>query len=349
MTGAVGGDAYGAGGSGPAGGPGPVGAPAQAGPFGAGDDAWTSQVEARLLQLAVADSPFVTDAAQHLLVAGGKRLRPQLVRLAAQFATDVDEERLVRAAAVVELTHVASLYHDDVIDEATLRRGVDSANAHYGNSVAILTGDFLFARASSVVATLGQAFVARQAETFARMVQGQIAELKGAGDGVDPMAHYLSVLADKTAALIATSAVFGGMVAGLDPALCGALDRFGEALGMAFQLSDDLLDITSDTIGKLAGTDLRQGVATLPLLLLQRSADADDRALAASLQPGMTDAAVRTAVAALRGHPVLALARGVIDGYADQARTECTFLPAGPGRDALSALVDEVTNRVSAA
>ena len=301
--------------------------------------------EQRLMDAAVAGNPFVTGAAQHLLAAGGKRLRPQLVALAAGLGSP-DEERLIRAALVVELTHVASLYHDDVMDEATLRRGVTSANAHYGNSVAILTGDFLFARASAVVATLGVDFVARQADTFARMVQGQIAEFKGAPDGTDPMRHYLGVLSDKTASLIATSAVFGGMVAGVDEAGLAALDRYGEALGMAFQLADDLLDITSDVDGKRAGTDLRQGVPTLPLFLLRVSGDPDDQALAASIGPGMTDDAVAASVAALRVHPVLAQASDVVGGYAAQARAELAALPEGAARDRLAALVADVTGRV---
>ena len=312
--------------------------------------AWLARFETRLLDIAQADSPFVTEAARHVLAAGGKRLRPLLVELSAQLGADVvDDERLDAAALVVELTHVASLYHDDVMDEAVLRRGVASANARYGNSVAILTGDYLFARASSLVATLGVDYVQRQADTFARMVQGQIAELKGPVGGADPMHHYLRVLSDKTAALIATSAVFGGMVAGLDQADLERLDRFGEALGMAFQLQDDLLDITSDTAGKRPGTDLRQGVATLPLLLLRRSQHDPDKALVASIKPGMTDEAVADIVAALRVHPVIDQARDVIAGYAADAEAELNGLPASTGKARLMALVSDVAGRMRAA
>jgi len=309
---------------------------------------WMRRVEERLSDVAVAQSPFVTETAHHVLAAGGKRLRPLLVALTAELGNGPLDDRADVAALVVELTHVASLYHDDVMDEAVLRRGVDSANVRYGNSVAILTGDYLFARASSLVATLGPAYVGRQADTFARMVQGQIAEYRGAQPGEDDMRHYLGVLSDKTAALIATAAVFGGMVAGLDEPMLQRLDRFGEALGMAFQLHDDLLDITSDSAGKRPGTDLRQGVATLPLLLLRRSDDQSDKTLAASIDKNMSDADVKATVAALRAHPVIDEARTVIARYADEAESELSGLPAGPAKDSLVTLVAGVTGRVRA-
>jgi len=306
--------------------------------------AWLARVEAKLLAITEAESPFVTEVSHHILAAGGKRLRPLLVDLTSKIGDgSVDQDDLDRAALVVELTHVASLYHDDVMDEAVIRRGVESANLHYGNSVAILTGDYLFARASALVATLGTDFVALQAETFARMVQGQISEFRGPASGDDEMDHYLKVLSDKTAALISTSAVFGGMVANLDRPVLAALGRFGEAMGMAFQLHDDLLDITSDASGKSPGTDLRQGVATLPVLLLKRSDDPSDKRLLASLSAGMTDNEVAGAVAALRANPVLEQARQVVAGYARQAETELEILPECPAKDALVALTAEMT------
>jgi len=314
------------------------------------DGSWLQRVEAQLEAVVVTDSPFVTQAAQHVLLAGGKRLRPLLVGLAAEFgAAPVDEQRLIDAALVVELTHVASLYHDDVMDDAVMRRGEPSANAHFGNCVAILTGDYLFARASRLVAGLGPAFVARQADTFARMVQGQIAEFKGPGPDDDPMAHYLAVLDQKTASLIAASAVFGGMVAGLGLAEIDALDRFGEALGVAFQLHDDLMDILSDEAGKRPGADLRAGVATLPLLLLAESDQPADKALLASVSADMTDDDVAVALAALRAHPVIEQARAIVDGYAVRAKAELAKLPDLPPKQALSGVIDDMTSRVRAA
>ena len=160
----------------------------------------------------------VTEAASHIISAGGKRFRPLLVVLASQLLPGAASDRIDRAAIVMELTHVASLYHDDVMDEAAVRRSVDSANARWDNTVAILVGDYLFSRASSTVATLGTEYVALQAETFARLVQGQIAETRGPLPGVDRLQHYLDVVADKTGSLIAASARFGGMV-------CGASDE----------------------------------------------------------------------------------------------------------------------------
>jgi len=198
------------------------------------------------------------------------------------------------------------------------------------------------------VATLGPAFVARQADTFARMVQGQIAEFRGPAAGMDPMEHYLGVLADKTAALIATSAVFGGMVAGLDDDALTALDNFGHTLGVAFQLHDDLIDIMSDNTGKRPGTDLRQGVSTLPLLMLARSDDPSDQALVAAVGTGLDDEALAAALAALRVHPVIAEARQVIVEYANRAKAELTKLPDGPAKSALAALVDDMTTQVVA-
>jgi len=302
-----------------------------------------------LQQIVVSDNPFVTQAAQHVLRAGGKRLRPALVYLAASFGdAPADESRLIDAAMVVELTHVASLYHDDVMDRAEMRRGMPSANAHFGNSVAILTGDYLFARASKLVAALGPVYVARQADTFALMVQGQIAEFKGVEPGADPMDHYLAVLDQKTASLIATSAVFGGMVAGLDQPSLDALDRFGSALGLAFQLHDDLMDIMSDTAGKTPGTDLRQGVVTLPWLLLARSDAPEDKALVAAVGSDLSDEDIAAAVSALRVHPVMERSREIIVDYADQAKAELAKLPQGAANQALAGVVDDMTNRVRA-
>ena len=172
-------------------------------------------VEEELSRQAGADTPFVTEAANHIISAGGKRFRPLLVTLCSQFGKPVADVDLVRAAVVMELTHVASLYHDDVMDEASIRRGAESANSRWGNSVAIMVGDFLFARASETVAKLGTEYVALQARTFSRLVQGQIAETRGPQPDEDPLEHYLQVVSDKTASLISAAAVFGAMVLSL--------------------------------------------------------------------------------------------------------------------------------------
>ncbi|MDN5557905.1 MAG: polyprenyl synthetase family protein [Ruaniaceae bacterium] len=213
--------------------------------------------------------------ASHLAEAGGKRLRPMLALLGAQLGTGVNEE--VRQAAVaVELTHLATLYHDDVMDSAPLRRGALAAHQVWGNSVAILTGDLLFARASRIVAELGPEAVKLHAVTFERLCLGQLHETMGPLEGVDAVEHYIDVLADKTGSLIAASARYGAMFADSDPAYVVVMERFGEKVGIAFQLADDVIDLESDSAvtGKTPGTDLREGVDTMPILLLRVAAEA---------------------------------------------------------------------------
>ena len=204
-----------------------------------------ARVEAALTDAVGSEHAFIREAAGHLMSAGGKRFRPMLALLAAQLG-DPDAPGVTESAVVCELTHLATLYHDDVMDEASVRRGAPSANSRWSNSIAILTGDLLFARASDLLADLGPEAVRIQARTFERLVTGQIRETVGAQAGDDPVAHYLEVLADKTGSLVATSARFGASFAGVDVELVRALTAFGEEVGVAFQLSDDLIDIVSE-------------------------------------------------------------------------------------------------------
>ena len=309
-------------------------------------------VESALLRVASADSPMVTEAAQHVIAAGGKRFRPLLVVLSAQLdppgspaALAAVETDVVRAALVVELTHVASLYHDDVMDEARLRRGSASANARWGNSVAILVGDFLFARASEVVAELGPDYVRLQARTFARLVQGQIAETVGP-NGTDPLEHYLGVVADKTGSLIAASAEFGGMVAGAPADVLAALRAYGEEIGVVFQLSDDIIDIASDATGKTPGTDLREGVSTLPTLLARSSTEPADERLRGLIAGKIDDPDdLAEALALMRAHWSLSRARDEVARRADVAKGYLAPLPDGDAKQALLALCDQVVRR----
>lgn len=304
--------------------------------------------EERLVATAVAGSPFVTEASRHIIAAGGKRFRPLLVFLAARFGGAVDHDDLMRAALVMELTHVASLYHDDVMDMADLRRGAPSANRLWGNSVAILVGDYLFARASTTVAELGVEYVALQAETFARLVQGQIAETKGPGPDEDPLAHYIQVIADKTGSLIAASALFGGMVAGADRPVLDALAAFGEEVGLVFQLSDDLIDITSTKTGKTPGTDLREGVPTLPVLMLRAENDPADAELLALIDGDLSDDAVLADVLGrLRTHPVMGRAKAEVERRADVARAHLAPLPDGEAKDALLKVCTDLVDRTA--
>ena len=317
--------------------------------FEAAVAAGLDDVEDRLAEAVKSDDTMLAAASRHLVAAGGKRFRPLLALTAGHFG-DPDAPGVVRAAVVVELTHVATLYHDDVQDEAVLRRGAPSANRMWGNTVAILTGDFLFARASDIAADLGTDSVRIQARTFERLVHGQLRETVGPKDHEDPVAHYLGVLSDKTASLISTSARLGALHAGAPEATVELLARFGESIGMAFQLSDDVLDIASESavLGKASGTDLREGVATLPVLYARQSTDPADARLRALLDGPLDDEAERAeALQLLRDHPAMTRARNVVRRYADDARTVLAPLPDVPARRALEALCTSVVTRTA--
>ncbi|MFI9492478.1 MULTISPECIES: polyprenyl synthetase family protein [Streptomyces] len=308
-------------------------------------------VEAGLLDATKSDVPFITEAAQHLVSAGGKRFRPLLVMLASQFG-DPEALGVVPAAVVVELTHLATLYHDDVMDEADVRRGVESANTRWGNSVAVLTGDFLFARASHILADLGPEAVRIQAEAFERLVTGQILETAGPRDGCDPVDHYMDVLAGKTGSLVAVAGRFGALMAGADESVVDILTQYGERLGVAFQLADDVLDIASDSheSGKTPGTDLREGISTLPVLHLRARAAAEGRpedlALVELLDGDLNDdARLAEALHGLRAHPALEQARRDTVRYAQEARAALTPLPECYAKSALEELCDAVVHR----
>jgi len=306
------------------------------------------RVEEMLAARAYSPEPLVAEAAAHLLLAGGKRFRPLLVMICAEFG-DPESPDVVPAAVVVELTHLATLYHDDVMDEAAVRRGAPSVNARWDNSIAILVGDFLFARASSLVADLGPDAVRVQAETFARLVHGQIRETIGPRDGEDVLDHYLSVVADKTGSLIATAARFGAMMSGAGPDVEATLIEFGERIGAAFQLADDIIDIASDSddSGKVPGTDLREGVPTLPTLLVQRHRTGDDDRLVELLSGPITnEEEVQWAIKALRAHPAMDGARDYVRAEANAARDLLVKLPAGSARDALEELCVRATDRL---
>jgi heptaprenyl diphosphate synthase len=308
-------------------------------------------VESGLRDAIVSADPLLNEVAHHLLYAGGKRFRPLLVALAAEFGESRRPE-VAQAAVVVELTHLATLYHDDVMDEAPVRRSAASANARWGNSIAILAGDYLFARAADLAAALGPEAVRIQAHTFSRLVHGQIAETAGPREA-DPIQHYLRVIADKTGSLIGTSARFGAMFSGAPEHLAEAVAGYGDTIGMAFQLSDDLLDIASESVesGKTPGTDLREGVQTLPVLyaLADESGDTDVIRLREILRGGpiADDALVTEALDLLRESSALKRARETVRGYAEQARARISILPDQPARRALESLTDFIADRSS--
>ncbi|MET0188134.1 MAG: polyprenyl synthetase family protein [Pseudonocardia sediminis] len=294
------------------------------------------------------DYRFVTETSLHLIDAGGKRFRPLFTLLAAQVGPHPERDDVITAAAVVELIHLATLYHDDVMDAATMRRGAESANSRWDNSVAILTGDFLFAHASRLVADLGPDAVRIIAETFAELVTGQMRETRGPRADDDPVAHYLRVVGEKTGSLIATSGRYGGMYSGASPEHVEALRRFGEIIGTAFQISDDIIDIASpaDDSGKTPGTDLREGVHTLPMLYALREEGPEHARLHELLSRPLTDdAEVDEALGLLRAGNGIAEARRTVAGYAEEARKELAQLPPCAAIDALSTLVDYTVER----
>jgi heptaprenyl diphosphate synthase len=320
------------------------------------DDTLAADISERLtsvedmLRVAVkSEHSLLADSSRHLAEAGGKRFRPMLVLLAAEFG-DPAAPGVVPAAVVVELTHLATLYHDDVMDEAVMRRGEASANSRWDNTVAILTGDYLFARASDILADLGPEAVRIQARTFARLVQGQIEETTGPAEGADPLEHYLNVVAGKTGSLIAASGHLGALLAGADPEVVSTLTSVCEKIGIAFQLSDDILDVASesDESGKTPGTDLREGVHTLPVLHVLRSTDPSDAHLRELLVSDLSDDARHAeALALLRAHPAMDRARADLRQWVDEAHAELATLPDLRARTAFMALCDYVLTRTS--
>ncbi|MGC4176063.1 polyprenyl synthetase family protein [Demequina sp.] len=310
-------------------------------------------VEERLRD-AVSQSDRLADAtSRHLVNAGGKRLRPALALLTAHLG-DASRPEVVDAAVVVELTHLATLYHDDVMDSAPTRRGAPAAHEVWGNSVAILTGDLLFARASAVVAGLGPQAVRIQAETFERLCLGQLHETVGPSADDDAIEFYLQVLADKTGSLIATSARFGAMFAGCAPAVVQQVTRYGELAGVAFQLADDVIDVRSDaaTTGKTPGTDLREGVATMPVLLLRRrvasGGSAEDSDLLAAIDGDLSsDEALAAVVAWLSTHPVVDETAALAAQWAARAKEAIAMLPEGDVKASLIDFADSLVARTA--
>ncbi|MGH2692064.1 MAG: polyprenyl synthetase family protein [Actinomycetota bacterium] len=307
------------------------------------------EVEEELRGATSSDFPFVAETAGYLLAAGGKRFRPLLVMLGGNFG-DSEDPRLTQVAVAVELTHLATLYHDDVIDEARTRRGTASANARWDNTVAILTGDFLFARASEICSGLGSEVTHLLARTIATVCEGQIREVQIAGRIDVDESEYVEVVRRKTASLIATSCRLGGLLSGAPAAVVDGLEGFGNALGVAFQLSDDIMDVAADAgvLGKEPGADLREGVFTLPVIHALRSSGRreDLRGLlsAGSLQGSELDRALEI----IRGDGSLDLAREAVSGQVRKAIEAAEGLPDGRARDALVRLAEFIATRCGA-
>lgn len=299
-------------------------------------------VERTLAEAVASSEPFVREAASHLLNAGGKRFRPMLVLLCGHLG-DASDPRLVPCAAAIELTHLATLYHDDVMDEASVRRGGPSANVRYDNTVAILTGDFLFARSSSLAADLGTYVSRALADTIGLLCEGQIIESDHIRSGEQSVERYFEVVDRKTAALLATSCQLGAWLSGAPAEQVASVTEFGRALGIAFQLSDDVLDIAADAeeSGKTPGTDLREGVYTLPVLetLAGRVPGRDE------LRSALSSGDVNEALTVLRTNGSVELALRAVSEWAGRAKAALDPIPGGAARTALERLADFLTHR----
>ena len=306
------------------------------------------KVEALLSSHIQGDYPLLIETSRHLVEAGGKRFRPLITLLASHFGKG-QSNQVIAAAVVCELTHVATLYHDDVMDEAKLRRGVSSANSRWSNTVAILTGDYLFSKASDLLADLGPEAVRLQAKTFERLVIGQIQETQGAKNGEDALKHYLQVVSDKTGSLIATSARFGAMLSGADREIVETLTKFGEKIGIAFQLADDVIDISSDASqsGKVPGTDLKEGIPTLVTLQIISSNLEEDKELKQLLQSPIPEEKIADVLIKLRQHRALKDAKSYLHNLSLEAKKLLQPLPAIPARSALESLCDAVIERTA--
>ena len=308
-----------------------------------------SEVENLIREQVSGKYDFAVQTSRHLVDAGGKRLRPLLTLISSHFGNP-KAKGIIESAVVCELTHLGTLHHDDVMDEAPLRRGVASANSRWGNSVAILTGDYLFAKVSQLLADLGPEAVRLQAHTFERLVIGQIMETEGKSAGLTPLEHYLAVIADKTGSLIAASARYGAMLSGADAEIMDALSNFGEAMGLVFQLADDIIDISSESneSGKTPGTDLREGVPTLVTLHILESNDPKDAELKQLLSgPIKDETVVAQTLKVLRSHKAIEQSRSVIDKYSEETKRYLSQLPNCVAKDALISLSEAVVIRTS--
>ncbi len=308
-----------------------------------------ADVEALLESTLSRGEPFIVEKVVHLAKAGGKRFRPMMALLASQYGTEPGSERVVKAAVIVEVVHLATLYHDDVMDEADKRRGVESANSRWGNSVAILAGDILLAHASRLMSELDTRTVGHFADTFEELVTGQMRETIGESEGLTAIEHYMQVIREKTGVLIASAGYLGALHGGADEEIIDAMYHLGGVIGVIFQIVDDMIDIFSatDDSGKTPGTDLREGVFTLPVLYaLEEEGEVGDELRGLLTGPLTDDAEVERALDLLHRSTGRERTMAVVQGLLDEAETHISRLPAGPATDALRTLSKYTIHRV---
>ena len=309
------------------------------------DDADLARLEVRLGDSVVGDDPFLNEVASHLIAAGGKRLRPSLALMAPKLAGAEVTDAVLLGGVSVELVHLASLYHDDVMDEATRRRGVDSVNARWGNLVAIVAGDFLLARSAEIAASLGTEVAGLLAATLARLCQGQVAEVRSAFQVDRDETDYLHAISDKTAALMSTACRIGGLCCGLDRGTIEGLTEFGEAFGMVFQIRDDVLDVvaTEEELGKPPGQDLAEGIYTLPVQQALQDPVVGP-ALKSLLGAPLSEEERETARHLVASSPGILAGSEMARGYAKRAAAAAMTLGPGSPADALADLALNVAS-----
>src|SRR5271165_5465630 len=304
-----------------------------------------ARLERCLRDSVLGDDAFLNEVASHLIQAGGKRLRPSLAIAASYLQPGEISKEILLGGVAVELVHLASLYHDDVMDEAVRRRSVESVNARWGNLVAIVAGDFLLARSAEIAASLGTEVAGLLAATLARLCQGQVAEVRSAFQIDRDEADYLRGISDKTAALMATACRIGGLTAELDRARIEDLTEFGEAFGMVFQIRDDVLDViaTEAELGKTPGQDLAEGIYTLPTqrALLDRKIGPRLRDL---LGHPLDLAEREEARVLVASSPGIAASHEMASDYAAAAGAAAERLGPGPVPTALGKLGSEVVD-----
>ena len=300
-------------------------------------DADRDRIEAAMHDAVVTPDAYLNQIASHLIVAGGKRLRPVLAVVGAQVLGEPASHDVVRGGVACELVHLGSLYHDDVMDEAETRRGVETVNAKWGNLQAILAGDFLLSRASEIAASLGTEVAGLLARTIGWLCEGQIEELRHTYDTSRTEASYLASIHGKTASLYGTAARIGGLAAGHDRPLVDALTEYGNSYGMVFQIVDDILDITAtdEQLGKPAGHDIVEGVYTLPVLRTLAAGTTAAAELADLLGAPLDAAAQDKALGILRSNDGVASAVETAQEYVDRAVAACDDFPDSAATDAL--------------
>ena len=310
-------------------------------------DADMRRIDALIRARLASDVVLINQIAEHIIAGGGKRLRPMLHALAAR-AAGYHGEQHVKLAAVIEFIHTSTLLHDDVVDESSLRRGKQTANALWGNAASVLVGDFLYSRSFQLMVELDDMRVMRiLADTTNTIAEGEVLQLLNIGNADVDEAAYLAVIERKTAVLFAAATELGGLLGGLPAEQVTALRRYGMELGYAFQIADDLLDYTSDadTLGKNIGDDLAEGKPTLPLIYaLQDAAPEEAATLRHAIEHGGLDSLDRI-VAAIRNSGALERTRERAEAHAAAAHSALATLPASPYRDALATLADYSVRR----